>query len=75
MHHGDGLTSILSGITLSIMANAAGWVDGAGFAGHAGQTLLFGFLGGLGGLLAKWTVRCIAARRIKIKNKNNNNQK
>lgn len=68
MHHGDGLTSVLSGIVLSVTANAAGWVDGAGFAQHAMSTLLFGFLGGIGGLLAKQVVRCVAQR---TRNRNN----
>lgn len=71
MHHGDGLTSVLSGILLSVTANAAGWVDGAGFAQHAMSTLLFGFIGGIGGLLAKQLVRCVAQRRRNgTKNKN-----
>lgn len=73
MHHGDGITSVLSGITLSITANAVGWVDGAGFASHAAATLLFGFVGGLGGLLAKWTVRAIALRMKRKKNNTDNN--
>lgn len=70
MHHGDGLTSILSGVCLSIAANAAGWVDGVGIAGHALQTIVFGFLGGLGGWAAK---RCIEAGTERWKRTRNNN--
>lgn len=73
MHHGDGLTSVLSGMLLSITANAAGWVGDEGFALHAATTLLYGFVGGIGGLAARWTVRAIREARISNNNKDNNN--
>lgn len=71
MHHGDGLTSVLGGVFLSITANAAGWVDAAGIAGHSVQTLFFGFIGGVGGWVGKRCIDELIAWR-KSKNKNNN---
>lgn len=66
MHQGDGFTSVVSGVFLSVTANVAGWVSSAGFGGHVLETLLFGFVGGLGGWAAK---RCIEGVAHKLKTK------
>lgn len=69
MHHGDGFTSVASGILFSLVANIVGWVGTGDFASHVVQSLLFGFVGGIGGLLAKWTVRTV--RQHRTSNKDN----